>query len=175
MTILFLLQAHCICQGSSPTRNRIKAILSNGSSKLAARVFRNPNCKFNCANDGPNRCDAAVLEFDENVVEASVAIPIYEGNDEVGKTIEIFGYGLTGPTSSFTKNCRAAEEDGRFRTAENVVTSANGVVSSSLLFSLFANNILIFNVYRSYASSAQVSNGQGQRRRSPPRRHGTGW
>jgi len=54
----------------------------------------NPNCKFSDFRDGPNRCDVAIIELDG---EADVEpFPVYQWDDEEGKHMDIYGWGVTG-------------------------------------------------------------------------------
>jgi len=129
--------AHCVCnlddtdKSDAPT-----AILWNGERYKAWGTFFNPDCLFSCRNDGPNRCDVAVLVFNTDLVtdtNGASAIDVYPHSDENidGGKITIYGYGLTGDAESLNTaiKCRNAEEDGKFRRAENIVTSIDGVIS----------------------------------------------
>lgn len=120
-----LTAAHCI---DSPP----KTILYNNESYNPWAAFLNPNCLFSMEDDGPNRCDVAVLAFEEDLLASGASyLPIYSSSDENGKTIKIYGYGVTGDAGNLTnsRKCSRAEEDGKFRRAENIVTSVtDGVV-----------------------------------------------
>jgi hypothetical protein len=130
-----LTAAHCV----GDARKSPKTILFDGSTVQPWGAFMNPNCIFSVQNDGPNGCDVAVLAYEENIVdmlaaagvEALLTLPMYPNSDEVGKTITIYGYGLSGDAGKLTgKNgCKKAKDDARFRKAQNIVTdTSDGVV-----------------------------------------------
>uniref|UniRef100_A0A7S1BBH9 Peptidase S1 domain-containing protein n=1 Tax=Corethron hystrix TaxID=216773 RepID=A0A7S1BBH9_9STRA len=120
--------AHCVC--GSPKAG-IPVLFADGRKIVPVRGYRNPACVFDCKKDGPNRCDVAVLAFDVDVAKAGDAaiVPVYAGKDEVGRAMEIFGYGISGKASTFAgnpKKCRKAKVDRKFRMATNVVDRVNG-------------------------------------------------
>ena len=129
--------AHCVCnlydkdESDAPT-----AILWNDERHQAIRTFFNPDCLFSCEDDGPNRCDVAVLEFNKDLVTDSngasmVDVYPYPDDNVIGGKITIYGYGLTGDAGSLTsdRKCRNADEDYKFRRAENIVTSIDEVIN----------------------------------------------
>ena len=129
--------AHCLCGVNSAPN----VILANGSTSVKpAKAYKNPSCVFSCNQDGPNRCDVAVLEFAENVLPVGVPLPLYTLQDEKDKAMQIMGYGKQGQASSFVgkpKKCANADGDGQFRVASNVVGSTpnnqnGGVIRYSL-------------------------------------------
>ena len=68
-------------------------------------ILFNPSCTYSCRNDGPNKCDIAIMKLSSNVVPASAkkaALPVYKWSDEKGKTIDIYGFGVTGSAAQFT-------------------------------------------------------------------------
>jgi hypothetical protein len=130
-----LTAAHCVGEAEKAP----KTILFDGSSITPWAAYMNPNCIFSVEADGPNRCDVAILAYEEDIVErlasagggAPLSLPIYPSSDEVGKTITLYGCGLSGDAADLTgKNgCNKAEDDGKFRRAQNIVTdTSDGVV-----------------------------------------------
>ena len=58
--------------------------------------------------DGPNKCDVAVMKLATNTVPASAkqgALQAYRWSDEQGKTINIYGFGITGNAAKFPRVC----------------------------------------------------------------------
>ena len=92
--------------------------------------YENPDCKFKCGKDGPNKCDVAVVKLDSPVTTAAMTpYPVYNRSDELGKRVQIVGWGVTGTANNVSKHdCNNGPEDGMFRAAENIVASANGVI-----------------------------------------------
>jgi len=130
-----LTAAHCVGEAKKAP----KTILFDGSFVTPWAAFMNPDCVFSVQNDGPNRCDVAILAYDEDIVErvasagggAPLSLPVYPSSDEVGKTITLYGYGLSGDAADLTgKNgCNKAKDDGKFRRAQNIVTdTSDGVI-----------------------------------------------
>merc|ERR1712000_579744 len=68
-------------------------------------------------------CDVAIVELDGEVnVEA---IPVYQWDDEQGKHMDIYGWGVTGRADKIkAKACNEGAEDSHFRHAENTVKAA---------------------------------------------------
>lgn len=125
--------AHCFCEnGAYKSAVGTRTILSDASAVSASGVHYNPDCQFDCDADGPNRCDIAVLEYSSDIVDDSVPLEVYKWSDEVGKTITLLGYGNTGDAGNGACN----EQDGKFRRAQNVVTSAEqspgGIIKYSM-------------------------------------------
>ena len=124
-----LTAAHCVGEGGAP-----KTMLYNDETVKPWGAFMNPDCIFSVDNDGPNGCDAAILAYENDLPiekNTDAILPIYSSNDEVGQTITIYGLGLTGDAADFKTalRCRRADEDGKFRRAQNVVTNVDdGVV-----------------------------------------------
>jgi len=123
--------AHCICKVNKP----VKTIFKDNSTKDAMKVYGSSSCKFDCNADGPNKCDVAVLEYDEDIVAGSGSpVEVYDLRDEVGQQIEIYGLGKTGNTADFdgqvgADKCKKADGDKKLRHASNIVTEANeGVI-----------------------------------------------
>merc|ERR1712032_123863 len=60
--------------------------------------------------DGPNNCDVAIVELSS---EADVQpVPVYQWDDEVGKHMEIYGWGVTGSAATIkSKDCDDGDED----------------------------------------------------------------
>lgn len=123
--------AHCL-GAQKGFAKRVKIIFSDGSFALANAAFLSPTCKYNFQQDGPNKCDAALISVDAASVPAkfrSVGLPIYIWGDEKGKTIDIFGLGATGDPQELSTQmkCRQAMNKGGdkiFRRAQNIVESA---------------------------------------------------
>ena len=71
-----------------------------------SNVLFNPSCKYSCAKDGPNKCDVAVIKLSPDTVPASAqraALEVYRWNNEEGKTIDTYGYGVTGNAAKFSQ------------------------------------------------------------------------
>lgn len=119
--------AHCACGYS---KKGMHVWFSNGTTVKPVKGYLNPDRLFNCKRDGPNKYDVAVLEFEAAIASADVALPVYQSSDEVGQTITIYGFGITGTPDQYTtpKKCRKGKDDGQLRRAKNIVTSANGVI-----------------------------------------------
>ena len=123
--------AHCV----AGVKSAPKTILADGSSVKPSALYMNPDCIFSIEDDGPNGCDVAVMEFEGNVFGKlssggkSIALPVYPYSNEVGKTITLYGYGLSGNAADLKRGCNRAIEDGKFRRAQNIVTdTSDGVV-----------------------------------------------
>jgi len=117
--------AHCLCG----TKNKaIKTLLGDGSEAKPLKAYGNPDCEFSCNDDGPNKCDAAVLEYDDDTFKENAALEIYSDSDEEGQIITIYGRGITGDAKDFpnAKSCRKAEDDQKLRRAKNIVTEVTG-------------------------------------------------
>merc|ERR1719498_2348908 len=109
--------AHCFEDGAKKKGFKVKV---GGSRLSAVATHFNPNCEFKLKKDGPNRCDTAIVELDG---EADVTpTPVYKWDDETGKHMDIYGWGVTGSAASISKrDCNDGPEDGKFRHGENNV------------------------------------------------------
>lgn len=128
--------AHCVC---GTEKKGVKAIFHDGSTATATAAYLNPGCKYSCTADtkANDKCDAAILVFDKDVVAADVPVPIYKWTDEVGQVMTILGYGNSGLTSTFEgsqgkSKCRRGKSDGKLRMAENVVGAAAGTITYTM-------------------------------------------
>jgi len=131
-----LTAAHCVCNlddddDGDSSATPPTAILWNDETYEAWGTFFNPDCLFSCEEDGPNRCDVALLAFKDDLVtedNGAIALKVYPHSDESinGRKITIYGYGLTGNADNLTSasECQDASEDGAFRRAENIVTDS---------------------------------------------------
>jgi len=111
--------AHCFCPKPDKAPD---IILSDGSKVKPTKAFFNPECMFSCDDDGPNRCDVAVLEFAAALPAAASSIKVYADSDEVGKEIVITGFGSTGDAADAV----CVDGDGKMRRATNIVTAVEG-------------------------------------------------
>lgn len=109
--------AHCFEDGAKKSGFIVNV---NGMRLKAKTVHFNPKCVFKLKQDGPNRCDTAIVELDG---EADVTpMPVYRWSDETGKHMDIYGWGVTGTADKITaKDCDDGPEDGKFRHGENTV------------------------------------------------------
>jgi hypothetical protein len=78
--------AHCFEDGARKHGFNVRV---NGERCKAAATHFNPHCVFRLHNDGPNRCDTAIVELDEAV--ATTYMPVYQWDDETGKHMTIYG------------------------------------------------------------------------------------
>lgn len=87
-------------------------------------IHFNPDCAFHFRQDGPNRCDTAIVELD---IEAPIEpVPVYHWDDETGKHMDIYGWGVTGRADTIReRDCLDGREDGFFRHGENRVARAS--------------------------------------------------
>ena len=137
--------AHCLCDddaSSTADGARLRTtpglwvekqhypVTVAGEKHTVVASYLNQACKFKCSKDGPNRCDVAVLKLARPVVTSAMTpYPVYNRSDEVGKRVQMVGWGVTGTANNISKrDCNNGPEDGVFRHAENVVTAANGVI-----------------------------------------------
>jgi len=123
--------AHCVCDG----KKKGYKVTVAGEKHKVVKTYLNPDCVFKCNQDGPNKCDCAVVEFGSEVKSTDL-IPynVYNDTKEVGKIIQIVGWGVTGTANNISKhNCNDGPEDGKLRHAENVVISANGVIKYKMV------------------------------------------
>ena len=137
--------AHCLCDddaSSAADGARLRTtpdlwvekqhypVTVAGEKHTVVASYLNPDCHFRCNKDGPNRCDVAVLKLARPVVTSAMTpYPVYNRSDEVGKRVQMVGWGVTGTANNISKrDCNNGPEDGVFRHAENVVTAANGVI-----------------------------------------------
>lgn len=123
--------AHCLC----PRPDQVKTLLSTGADFYPSKAYFNPECMFSCDDDGPNRCDVAIMEYEEDISYASTPLPIYPSSDEVGRELTILGYGNTGDANSGT--CR--EGDGKMRRAKNMASSVEGSPGGVLKYTMDDN------------------------------------
>jgi len=129
-----LTAAHCLCKDGEVWTEPVSTILWDNSMQRSSRVFANPECMFSCEDDGPNSCDVAVIEYDTSIADAAWALPIYTWDDELTRTADIFGCGLTGDANNLDDDdsC-SATDDQKFRRAQNVVTgNADGVLTYTM-------------------------------------------
>lgn len=112
-----LTAAHCFEDGAS--QKGFKVVV-NGAKKKAVATYFNPKCTFKLKKDGPNSCDHAIVELDS---EANIEpYPVYRWDDETGKHMDIYGWGVTGNAATIkAKDCDDGAEDGHFRHGENNV------------------------------------------------------
>ena len=104
--------AHCFGKSIKKFPVKIK-----GQTYQVVSVFRNP-C-FSPSKDGPDGADAAVMKLDRAPPSSIPRIPIYPFRNEVGKRIEIVGWGETAKAGD---NKKKTKWDKKFRAAENIVT-----------------------------------------------------
>ena len=74
----------------------------------SSKVLFNPKCMFSCDEDGPNRCDTAIMELDASQVPEDAkkaALEVYRWDDEKGMKIDTFGYGATGNAGKLSTVC----------------------------------------------------------------------
>lgn len=118
--------AHCVCDG----KKKGYKVTVAGEKHKVTKTYLNPDCKFSCIRGAPNKCDCAVVELDSAVKSTDlIHYNVYNGTDEVGKTISIVGWGVTGTANNISRrDCNDGPEDGKFRHAQNVVTKAKGVI-----------------------------------------------
>jgi hypothetical protein len=109
--------AHCFEDGASKKGFKVNV---NGKKFSAVATHFNSNCQFNLKKDGPNYCDTAIVELDG---ESDVTpMPVYHWDDETGKHMDIYGWGVTGNAATIkAKDCDDGAEDGKFRHGENNV------------------------------------------------------
>lgn len=125
--------AHCVCKAAKVD---VTAVFSDGSKKAPTAAYFNPACKFHCDEDGPNRCDVAVLEFDEDIAADFETVALYKWGDEVGKDITILGFGATGDA----EGGECEQPDGKMRRAVNVVTKVEGHPGGVLKYKMDSNS-----------------------------------
>jgi secreted trypsin-like serine protease len=113
----FITAAHCFEDGASQKGFKVKVA---GKQFKAAATHFSTICTFNLKKDGPNECDTAIVELDG---EADVTpFPVYKWDDETGKHMDIYGWGVTGSAATTSaKQCNNGDEDGHFRHGENNV------------------------------------------------------
>jgi len=112
--------AHCVCN----VKTGVNTILPDGSTKTATKAYFNPGCRFKCNRDGPNECDVAVLEYSSDIAAEADTLSVYPDADEAGRTITIYGMGITGRVTG-TSNCRRFDDSSpTLIRAKNVVTAA---------------------------------------------------
>ena len=118
--------AHCFEGG----RKQGFTVKGYSWKRKAKATHFNPDCQFHLLNDGPNRCDVAIVELETKEDDAPVtAVPVYNGSDEEGKTLTFFGWGVTGTADKISKrDCNDGPEDGVFRTGQNVVAKATAPI-----------------------------------------------
>lgn len=106
--------AHCFDNKFKQFRVKIA-----GTTYNVVKVHKNP-C-FSVKKDGPNGADVALMKLDRSPPSTIPRIPVYEWKDEVGKRMELMGWGDTGKAGI---KRRQTKTDRKFRVAENVVTKA---------------------------------------------------
>merc|ERR1719350_1608884 len=89
---------HCFCEGA--LKSGFRVTISGETRKVIATHFPDSYCKFNCKKQSPNKCDMAIIELDTPVI--TKPIKVYNGTDEVGKTITFVGWGVTGTANNIT-------------------------------------------------------------------------
>lgn len=117
--------AHCFEDGAKQKGFKVNV---NGRKISVAATHFNPKCKFNLKKDGPNQCDSAIVEL---ASEADVTpMPVYHWDDEKGKHMDIYGWGVTGSAATISsKACDDGDEDGKFRHGENNVERVSAPAS----------------------------------------------
>lgn len=127
--------AHCF-EGASTAGFKVHV---KGSGISVAATHFNPNCKFNLKEDGPNECDVAIVEL---AAEADLEpVPVYQWDDEVGRHMDIYGWGVTGDAATITsKACDDGAEDGNFRHGENTVDHVSEKNGGGIIYYTMSEN-----------------------------------
>lgn len=122
--------AHCFEDGARQKGFKVKV---NGQRLSVVATHFNPKCKFNLKKDGPNQCDTAIVELSD---DADITpMPVYHWDDEAGKHMDIYGWGVTGSAATISaKDCDDGSEDEKFRHGENDVERVSTTASGGIIY-----------------------------------------
>jgi hypothetical protein len=128
--------AHCFEDGAKKKGFKVNV---DGKKLSAVATHFNPQCKFNLKQDGPNQCDTAIVELNG---EADVTpMPVYHWNDETGKHMDIYGWGVTGSAATISsKACDDGNEDGKMRHGENNVKRVSTTGHGGIIYYTMRKN-----------------------------------
>merc|ERR1719265_536562 len=128
--------AHCFEDAARQSGFKVTV---KGSKIKVAQTHFNPDCKFKFLQDGPNECDVAIVELK---AEADVEpVPVYQWDDEVGKHMDIYGWGVTGNAATIkAKDCDDGDEDGNFRHGENTVDRVSEKNGGGIIYYSMSEN-----------------------------------